>query len=416
MAPLSNIDGEVLAMSKRWPEPATTRTSPPTRASMTLEGGFLEAWAQGYNVGSFIILILIVLCNYRSGILLHKLILLELLLAIWHGTFIFFEDPHYGWYLSSTATLLFISYFLHNVVAWLKIRPFLPLWGSRFFIISLLCVQPFWIVEAWSNFAYFNQLAIGSRVNLRTRPWEALVRDPWWIFTTWKLINAIKKTYTFSLWTLIRINRRFSVMLACMILSIIFVLTDAAISAAKLSASSGINPYWRFALVFKCASDTIFLDDFKSMLDDIIAQKFNSTVDTTAPRRSVSQTGRVANKRSRSMSREEAMESNMLERLRTPSVSTRDSQTRTSRPRFGSFFSSKSNRMEREISSSSQRARETPSIHLYPPEASEASYSRHPSYDSQGHVELTRPVHALYRNHELRATESDGSLLIGRLV
>lgn len=77
MAPLSNIDGEILAMSKRWPEPATTRTSPPTRASMTLEGGFLEAWAQGYNVGSFIILILIVLCNYRSGILLHKLILLE---------------------------------------------------------------------------------------------------------------------------------------------------------------------------------------------------------------------------------------------------------------------------------------------------------------------------------------------------
>ncbi|EUC49124.1 hypothetical protein COCMIDRAFT_85357 [Bipolaris oryzae ATCC 44560] len=425
MAPLSNINGEFLAMSKRRPEPATTRTSPPTRASMTLEGGFLEAWAQGYNVGSFIILMLIVLCNYRSGILLHKLILLELLLAIWHGTFIFVEDPYYGWYLSSTATLLFISYFLHNVVAWLKIRPFLPLWGSRFFIISLLCVQPFWVVEAWSNFAYFNQLATGSRVNLRTRPWEALVRDPWWIFTTWKLINAIKKTYTFSLWTLIKINRRFSVMLACMILSISFVIIDAAISAAKLSASSGINPYWRFALVFKCASDTIFLDDFKSMLDDIIAQKFTSAADTTGPGRSMSRTGGAANKRSRSMSREEAMESNMLEGLRTPSVSTtQNSQSRSSRPGFGSYFSSKSKRMERETSSnrmeremsSSQKARETPSIHLYPPEASEASYSRHPSYESQGHVELTRPVHALYRNHELRATESDGSLLIGRLV
>lgn len=44
---------------------------------MTTEGGFLEAWAQGYNVGSLIILILIVFCNYRSGILLHKLILFE---------------------------------------------------------------------------------------------------------------------------------------------------------------------------------------------------------------------------------------------------------------------------------------------------------------------------------------------------
>ena len=37
----------------------------------------LEAWAQGYNVGSLIVLILIVFCNYRSGIWLHKLILLE---------------------------------------------------------------------------------------------------------------------------------------------------------------------------------------------------------------------------------------------------------------------------------------------------------------------------------------------------
>ena len=80
MAPLSSrtsIDGQFLVFDKRWPEPATTRTSPPTRASMTLEGGFLEAWAQGYNVGSLVVLILIVLCNYRSGILLHKLILLE---------------------------------------------------------------------------------------------------------------------------------------------------------------------------------------------------------------------------------------------------------------------------------------------------------------------------------------------------
>jgi tetrahydromethanopterin S-methyltransferase subunit B len=75
MAPLSSMD--LLALTKRFPETATTRTSPPTRESMTTEGGFLEAWAQGYNVGSLIILILIVFCNYRSGIWLHKLILLE---------------------------------------------------------------------------------------------------------------------------------------------------------------------------------------------------------------------------------------------------------------------------------------------------------------------------------------------------
>lgn len=75
MAPLSIIN--LATLQKRNPEPATTRTSPPTRESLTIEGGFLEAWAQGYNVGSLVILILIVICNYRSGIWLHKLILLE---------------------------------------------------------------------------------------------------------------------------------------------------------------------------------------------------------------------------------------------------------------------------------------------------------------------------------------------------
>jgi len=139
----------------------------------------------------------------------------KLVLALWHGTFIFVKDPYYGWYLSATATLLFMSYFLHNVVAWLKIRPFLPTWGSRVFIISLVCVQPFWIAEAWSNFAYFNGL--GSDANVHMRPWEALVRDPWWIFTTWKLIDAIKKTYGFKIFSLIQINTRFGIMLLCMV-------------------------------------------------------------------------------------------------------------------------------------------------------------------------------------------------------
>jgi hypothetical protein len=75
MAPATGI--ELLGLAKRFPELITTRTSPPTRESLSEEGGFLEAWAQGYNVGSLIILILIVFCNYRSGIWLHKLILLE---------------------------------------------------------------------------------------------------------------------------------------------------------------------------------------------------------------------------------------------------------------------------------------------------------------------------------------------------
>jgi len=142
------------------------------------------------------------------------------------------------------------------------------------FLGSLIAVQPFWIAEAWSNFSYFNNL--GSSANLRMRPWEALFRDPWWIFTTWKLIDIISKTYMFKVLHLIKVNPRFGVMLACMFISIAFLLTDVVINALRKSSLSGINPYWRFALVFKCASDTIFLDDFKSVLDNILAWKMHA--------------------------------------------------------------------------------------------------------------------------------------------
>ena len=40
-------------------------------------GLILEAWAQGFLVGSLIILAFITLANMRRGVLLHKLILLE---------------------------------------------------------------------------------------------------------------------------------------------------------------------------------------------------------------------------------------------------------------------------------------------------------------------------------------------------
>jgi hypothetical protein len=77
-------------------------------------------------------------------------------------------------YLSSTATLLFISYQLHNIISWRKIKSFLPRWGQLTFIITIIIVQPYWIVEAWNNFQYFNGL--GNQSNIQTRPWEALAR------------------------------------------------------------------------------------------------------------------------------------------------------------------------------------------------------------------------------------------------
>lgn len=391
---------DLLAIRKRYPE-SVPDTSTPTRANLTLEGGFLEAWAQGYSVGSLIILILIVFCNYRSGTWLHKLILLELILVLWHGAFIFIDDPWYGWYLSATATLNFISYFLHNVVSWLKIRPFLPRWGSRFFIISLLCVQPFWVAEAWSNFSYFNSL--GSDVNIRLRPWEALFRDPWWIFTTWKLIDAIKETYGFKLWSLVQINKRFGVMLLCMALSIVFLLTDVVVTAANLTASSGINPYWRFALVFKCASDTIFLDDFKSVLDDIVARKFGST-NGTGRRGSIAGSGGSSRNAQRPTVRgEDFIECSDLEHPSdSPVHNTVSSQATALRSKLLSPFSR-------------VKKMEVPKSRFQGETSVPSQTREYGSWDSNSPM-LPMTAHTAYGNKTVRANQRDGDLMIRRLA
>jgi hypothetical protein len=317
------------------------------------------------------------------------------------------KDPAYGWYLSATAALLFISYLLHNVVSWLKIRPFLPLWGSRLFIISLVCVQPFWVAEAWSNFSYFNQL--GSDVNVRTRPWEALLRDPWWIFTTWKLIDSIKKTYGFKLWALMRINTRFGIMMLCMVASIAFLLTDVVVSAAKLTASSGINPYWRFALVFKCASDTIFLDDFKSVLDDIVARKFSSAGKHVHHGSATCSADRDGGGRKRSHSDyrgDQFIECSSLENPFQRPVHTSISSFSSSPPK--SKF----------LTPFSQEHRTSmPKIHVQSETTitSQAIKPSHATWESDSTV-LARPPHAVYGSEHVLANDSDASLFNGRMV
>lgn len=93
------------------------------------DGLLLEAWAQGYMVGSIIIMVAITVSNFRRRVLLHKLILLEvfinfhfnrlasnpsqLILGTFHGTFIFSKAPVYGWYISVTAIFLILSWTLH---------------------------------------------------------------------------------------------------------------------------------------------------------------------------------------------------------------------------------------------------------------------------------------------------------------
>jgi len=42
-----------------------------------VEGAIIEAWAQGFMVGSLIVMACVAFSNMRRGVLLHKLILIE---------------------------------------------------------------------------------------------------------------------------------------------------------------------------------------------------------------------------------------------------------------------------------------------------------------------------------------------------
>ncbi|CAG8931155.1 unnamed protein product [Penicillium salamii] len=254
------------------------------------DGLILEAWGQGFLLGSLLILAAITVANMRAGVLLHKLILLELVLAMGHGTFIFPHEPVYGWYLSVTAIGLNISWALHNVIAWMKNRPFLSRKVSRFYIVTVILCFPYWCLEIYANFAYFNNF---NKVFLHTRPLEPLFRyvgslrlarwhcplqhpklnalnsDPWWVFTTLSLFWTIKREYSFGLWEIIKISPRFGIMLAAMILSIAFIIVDtcSVLNVFQTVLPTGIEPFWKISSVFKCLCDTVVLDDFKTALD-----------------------------------------------------------------------------------------------------------------------------------------------------
>ncbi|KAF2647455.1 hypothetical protein K491DRAFT_309102 [Lophiostoma macrostomum CBS 122681] len=234
----------------------------------------LEAWAQGYLVGSLIIMAFITMANMRKGVLLHKLILLELIMGIWQGFWLFFNSPIDVWWLSVSAIFLNASWSLHNVIAWMKIKPFLSRPVSLVFIGTVILAQPYWVVEIYANFAYFHGI---NNIFLKTRPWEALCRDPWWLYTTIMLFWTIKTQYDITLREIIRISPRFGIMLGAMLLSIIFIILDilSVTHVLKSGLPVGINPFWKLAFVFKCLTDSVVLDDFKTALDRLRAFKMS---------------------------------------------------------------------------------------------------------------------------------------------
>lgn len=71
MSPLP-VDSIYHALISRATDVELVRGIPQDR-----DGLVLEAWAEGYMVGSLIIMSCITLANMRRGVLLHKLILIE---------------------------------------------------------------------------------------------------------------------------------------------------------------------------------------------------------------------------------------------------------------------------------------------------------------------------------------------------
>lgn len=95
------------------------------------------------------------------------------MLGTFHGTFIFTHAPIYGWYVSVTVIFLIISWSLHSVVAWMKAKPFMGRKTNIAFVVSMIAAQPYWALEIYANFAYFNNI---NDIYLKIRVFEALFR------------------------------------------------------------------------------------------------------------------------------------------------------------------------------------------------------------------------------------------------
>jgi hypothetical protein len=101
--------------------------------------------------------------------------------------------------------------------------------------------------------------------------------DPWWIFTTIALFYNIKIRYELTVPQICRISPRFAIMLVAMLISVGFIILDicSVTSALKSALPDGLNPFWKLAFVFKCLTDSVILDDFKTALDRLRAYKIS---------------------------------------------------------------------------------------------------------------------------------------------
>jgi len=98
--------------------------------------------------------------------------------------------------------------------------------------------------------------------------------DPWWVFTTINLVWNVKHRYGYGFVEFINLSPRFGILLLSMCLSIIFILLDI-LAVTPVIALGGINPFWKISFIFKCFTDTIILDDFKTAIEALHRHKMS---------------------------------------------------------------------------------------------------------------------------------------------
>jgi len=84
------------------------------------------------------------------------------------------------------------------------------------------------------------------------------------------LFYNIKSRYEFGYIELMRVSPRFAILLVTMLISVAFIIIDVLAVTHVIKGTGlpdGINPFWKLSFVFKCFTDTIVLDDFKTALD-----------------------------------------------------------------------------------------------------------------------------------------------------
>ena len=69
---------------------------------------------------------------------------------------VLFTFPGRYWLHSSACIPLDMAYLLHDLVAWIKIKPFLSRTASRVFLGLLILTVPYWVLELYGNYTFYN--------------------------------------------------------------------------------------------------------------------------------------------------------------------------------------------------------------------------------------------------------------------